>query len=245
MLKLLRELAPTLLTIAIVLFMRTALAAPNYIPSGSMEPTLQIGDYMLSSKYAYGFSRYSAPFDLGPSFSGRLMGHLPEQGDVVVFQPPNHPGEVWVKRVIGLPGDHLQMKDGLLWINGAKLPVQAMGEGSVEDQSGRAMPAVSLLETLPNGRQHPILKQTENGMLDNTAEFIVPPGHLFMMGDNRDHSLDSRAPAEIGGIGFVPLENLIGRSEIVLGSWDFPRAAGGPAAWLRSLRLDRFFSSVS
>jgi signal peptidase I len=242
---LIREILQIVLMLGLVLAVRTAVAAPNYVPSGSMEPTLQIGDALLSTKYAYGYSRYSTPIDLGPSLSGRWLGRLPEQGDVVVFQAPSHPQETWVKRVVGLPGDRLQMRDGFLWINGERLPVTRDGADAIEAQDGGKILAARYVETLPNGRQHFILKQTTNGLLDNTPEVVVPADHVFMMGDNRDHSWDSRAPRDIGGIGFVPVENLVGRSEIVLGSWDFPNAKQGVTHWIEGLRLSRFFSRIS
>jgi len=226
-----------------VLCVRTAVAAPNYVPSGSMEPTLAIGDLILSAKYAYGYSRHSLPFDPGLP-GGRWLGRMPERGDVVVFEAPGHPGETWVKRVVGLPGERIMMRGGFLWIDGEQVPVTRDGSGSVEDESGRRTPAARFLEHLPGGCVHPILKQTVSGLLDNTPEFRVPAGHLFMMGDNRDHSWDSRAPLAVGGIGFVPVDNLIGRTGLVLGSWDFPRAGRGVTEWPQSLRLSRFFSRV-
>jgi signal peptidase I len=239
------EFIGLLIPVLLVLVVRTAVAAPYYVPSGSMEPTLQIGDEMLSSKFAYGYSHASLPIDPGAALSGRWLGKLPDYGDVVVFLPPSHPGETWVKRVVGRPGDHLRMQDGFLWINGAPLPVTRDGEDAIEAQDGGQSPAARFIETLPNGHTHPILKQTRSGPLDNTVEFIVPDGHLFMMGDNRDHSLDSRASPAQGVIGFVPLDNLIGRTDVVLGSWDYPNAKGDARQWLDSLRLSRFLSRVS
>jgi len=233
------------LILASVLLVRTAVASPYYVPSGSMEPTLQIGDELLSTKYPYGYGRFSPPIDLGPSVSGRWLEKLPERGDVVVFQPPRHADETWVKRVVGLPGDHIQMRDGFLRINGQDLPVRRDGSVLMEDKEGDTRLVARFIETLPNGRQHPILKQHTDGPLDNTPELIVPPGHLFMMGDNRDHSWDSRAPEALGGIGFVPVENLIGRSEIILGSWDFPNAQKGVRHWVEGVRLSRFFTAIN
>jgi signal peptidase I len=231
------------LTLGLVLVATTAIARPYYVPSGSMEPTLQIGDEFFVSKYAYGYSRFSVPFGIGPSSERRLLERAPERGDVVAFQMPQGKDETLVKRVIGLPGDRIQMIAGRLVINGRTLPLAAAGTGQVEDETGNAMTVPQFTETLPNGVKHPIFKWVDNGPFDNTAVFIVPPGHYFMMGDDRDNSLDSRASPDIGGVGFVPAENLIGRAEFVLGSVDYP-AASGLWQWPAELRLSRFFKSV-
>jgi signal peptidase I len=230
--------------LALVLASRTVLAQPFYVPSGSMEPTLLIGDELIVAKYAYGYSRYSLPVDLGLSSEHRLLESLPEYGDVVVFRLPRNPHEVYVKRTIGLPGDRIQMRDGRLWINGAVLPLRRDGSGKVEKEDGSEMTAARFVETLPNGREHPIFKLETKGSLDDTRVFVVPAGHVFMMGDNRDNSLDSRVPAIAGGVGFVPVENLIGRAEVVLGSWDFPVVRRPVSEWAAALRPSRFFSRI-
>jgi signal peptidase I len=230
--------------LAVVLASRTVLAQPFYVPSGSMEPTLLIGDEMIVAKYAYGYSRYSLPIDLGLSSEHRLLESLPEYGDVVVFRLPRDPHEVYVKRAIGLPGDRIQMRDGRLWINGAVLPLRRDGSGKVEQEDGSEVTAARFLETLPNGREHPIFKLDNRGSLDDTRVFVVPAGHVFMMGDNRDDSLDSRVPAIAGGVGFVPVENLIGRADVVLGSWDFPVVRRPFSQWASALRPSRFLSRI-
>jgi signal peptidase I len=233
------------LTVAIVFAATTAVAQPFYIPSGSMEPTLQIGDALVAAKYPYGYSRFSIPFVQGhPSATERLLGQLPTVGDVVIFRLPRDPSVTYVKRVIGLPGDRLQMRAGRLWINGRELPVRAAGTGSVEMEDGSIRTAQRLIETLPNGRQHPIYKWTWNGPLDDTDVFVVPKDHVFMMGDNRDDSLDSRVSAADGGVGYVPVANLVGRAEIVVGSYDFLNAHT-IWTWLSQFRLSRFFSGIS
>jgi signal peptidase I len=233
------------LTVAIVFVATTAVAQPFYIPSGSMEPTLQIGDALVAAKYPYGYSRFSIPFVQGhPSATERLLGQLPAVGDVVIFRLPRDPSVTYVKRVVGLPGDRLQMRAGRLWINGRELPVRAAGTGDVEMEDGSVRTAQHLIETLPNGRQHPIYKWTWNGPLDDTDAFVVPKDHVFMMGDNRDDSLDSRVSEEDGGVGYVPVSNLVGRAEIVVGSYDFLNAHA-IWTWLSQFRLSRFFSGIS
>jgi signal peptidase I len=237
-------LAEPLAVIVLMFCATTAIAQPFYIPSGSMEPTLRIGDAMIASKYAYGYSTASLPVMLGPQNGSRLLGRLPSRGDVVIFRHPHDPKTVLVKRVIGLPGDRIRMEGGHLVINGRTLPLTETGMGEVQDQDGGKTAIHAFRETLPNGVSHPVYKRHWDGLVDDTAEITVPQGHLFMMGDNRDNSLDSRVAVEDGGVGLVPVANLIGRAEFVVGSYDFLNMRG-PASWLSLFRLSRFFQKIA
>jgi signal peptidase I len=228
------------LMVAIVLASTTAIAQPFYVPSGSMEPTLQIGDEIMTAKYSYGYGKYAIPFGSIGFVKGRLFADTPERGDVVVFHPVSDPHHNWVKRVIGLPGDRVQMRDGHLWINGRALTLRVDGTGFVENGDGFHREVPRYVETLPGGREHPIFKWQWHGPLDNTDEVMVPEGHIFVMGDNRDDSFDSRVPLSAGGIGFVPLDNLVGHAKFVLGSVDYLNASS-ILEWPAEFRLSRLF----
>src|SRR5579862_488385 len=202
--------------VVIAIFIRTFFYEPFSIPSASMVPTLLVGDYLFVSKFSYGYSRYSLPFGL-PLVSGRVFFTEPQRGDVVVFKLPRDPSVDFIKRIVGLPGATVQEKDGILYINGQ--PVQRENLGSyVYDESGRTATYTLYTETLPTGYRHPIIELGDNMPLDNTGVFTVPPGHYFMMGDNRDNSADSRDPSS--GVGYVPAENLVGRAVFIFYSTD-------------------------
>ena len=189
---------------------RTIAFEPFNIPSGSMIPTLLVGDYVFVAKYAYGYSHFSLPFS--PAlFSGRILGSLPRRGDVVVFKYPRNTDEDYIKRAVGLPGDRVQMRQGRLFLNGQEVPETPAGT-VVDDEDGVPVQVSRYLETLPGGVQHYILKETDKGEMNNTPEYLVPAGHIFFMGDNRDNSADSRV---MNGVGFVPAENLVGRAEVI------------------------------
>ena len=220
---------------------RTIAFEPFNIPSGSMIPTLLIGDYLFVSKYSYGYSRYSLPF--APNlFSGRILGRLPDRGDVAVFKWPRDNQTDYIKRIVGLPGDRIQMKSGQLYINGTLVQRQPLGDYTADEQGARTI-AQLYAETLPNGRQHDILKMFEQGGLNTTPEYKVPEGHVFAMGDNRDNSSDSRDPS--GGVGFVPVENLVGRAEFIFFSIDARAPWWEVWEWPFEIRWNRLLHGIS
>lgn len=230
--------------VAIVLLTKTVAAEAYYVPSGSMLPSLLIGDQLLVTKYPYGYSRYSLPVPLAPASQERLLGKLPQRGDVVVFRLPRDPSQTYVKRVVGLPGDRVQMREGRLWLNGKMMPLRPAGLGPMETESGVVVTAPRYVETL-GGREHSIFKLRWSGELDNTQEFVVGQDQLFVMGDNRDDSADSRIAPAAGGVGLVPVENLVGRVDAIIGSWD-PVVRHDPVwTWPAGLRFSRFFSRVN
>jgi signal peptidase I len=192
----------------IALVIRTLLFQPFNIPSGSMQNTLLIGDYLFVSKFSYGYTHYSLPFS-PPLFSGRIWSAEPQRGDVVVFRFPKDDSIDYIKRVIGLPGDRIQVRDEQLYINDDPVKRERIEDGET-DEFGRTIPVKRWRETLPNGVTYVTLETPGRPNLANTKIFEVPPGHYFMMGDNRDNSSDSRAD-----VGFVPFENLIGRAQVI------------------------------
>jgi signal peptidase I len=208
----------------IAIGIRTFAFEPFNIPSGSMIPTLLVGDYLFVSKYSYGYSRFSLPLS-PPLFSGRIFGHLPKRGDVAVFK---------------LPRDRIQMKGGELYINGTQVQRQPAGDYTATDV-GPPMVLKRYLETLPNGVQHYILKESDDGPLDNTQEYLVPEGDVFAMGDNRDNSLDSRV---LNAVGFIPLENLVGRAEFLFFSVDATAPLWEVWEWPFEIRWTRLFTGI-
>ncbi|MFO1068624.1 MAG: signal peptidase I [Geminicoccaceae bacterium] len=220
----------------IALGVRTLLFEPFNIPSGSMKPTLLVGDYLFVSKFSYGYSRYSLPFGL-PLLDGRLFGRMPERGDVVVFKLPSDNSTDYIKRVIGLPGDRIQVVNGILHVNGQPVKVEPIGMFEDEER-GRSAEIPMFQETLPEGVQHRILEMSNSGPFDDTQVFEVPPGHFFAMGDNRDNSQDSRV------IGFIPVENLIGRAEIIFFSVDGSARLWELWRWPFAIRYDRLFRPI-
>jgi signal peptidase I len=222
----------------LALVIRTLFFQPFSIPSGSMRPTLLEGDYLFVTKWAYGYSRHSLPFS-PPLFSGRIFGSDPERGDVVVFKFPPNPSLDYIKRVIGLPGDRVQMREGQLYINGEAVQRTLVRTISDPDITEMQRPVEVYRERLPNGVEYDTLDLSPNSIGDDTREFVVPEGHFFMMGDNRDNSTDSRF-----SVGFVPAENLVGRANII-----FFSIAGGSSPleiwkWPAEMRASRIFTMV-
>ena len=240
----LRTIAEFAAIILVVMAAKTAIAEPFYVPSGSMEPTLLIGDELLAMKYSYGYGTASLPSFINLPMSQRIFASDPKRGDVVVFRWPGDHTQVWVKRVIGLPGDRIAMRDGQVVLNGKPITLLDGGTGLVETETGARITAKLFTEVFPDGRSHPIFKMAANGLLDNLPEVIVPPGHVFVMGDNRDDSADSRVPVREGGVGLLPMENLVGRVDALVGSWDLAVRRQPIWTWPSGLRMARFFTAV-
>ena len=192
---------------ALALGFRSLLFEPFNIPSGSMIPTLLVGDYLFVSKYSYGYSRYSFPLSLAP-FNGRIFERPPERGDVAVFRQPQNESIAFIKRIVGLPGDRIQVVNGVLRINDVAVKRDRRGFATASDGYNLIRFTV-YQETLPNGKSYMIQERSDDDLLDNTNVFSVPEGHYFMVGDNRDNSRDSRTTS----VGMVPAENLVGRAE--------------------------------
>lgn len=225
----------------IALVVRTVLFQPFNIPSGSLVPTLLVGDYLFVSKYSYGYSRYSIPFG-PPVMTGRLFGSEPQRGDIAVFKLPKDNSTDYIKRVIGLPGDRIQMIDGRLWLNGTQVAREPAGTFKADDAFGRTLEVPRFKETLPNGVAHFVIERDgDRGFWDNTEVYTVPAGHFFMMGDNRDNSTDSR---DLASVGFVPYENFVGRAEIIFFSIDEDASAWKLWQWPWTVRWNRIFNPI-
>ncbi len=219
----------------IALFIRAFLFQPFFIPSSSMESTLLVGDYLFVSKYSYGYSKHSLPFS-PPLFSGRLMGAQPTRGDIAVFKQPSDNHTDFIKRVIGLPGDSVQMKEGVLYLNDRPVPRVRVDDFIYRDVAGNVRRVPQYKETLPNGVSYITLDMNKNSVWDNTGLYIVPQGHYFMMGDNRDNSSDSRVADSVG---YVPFENLIGKAQIIFFSADGSSSFWQVWNWPSAIRWDR------
>ncbi len=236
----------------IAFVVRTFLYQPFNIPSASMYPTLKVGDYLFVSKLSYGYGRYSFNFSLGMfgheiisccnlDFPGRIVFAAdPKRGDVAVFKLPTDTNIDYIKRVIGLPGDRIQMRDGVLFINGAAVKKERIQDFVDSSEPGLQTPVPQYNETLPNGVQYHVLDTESVGEADNTDEYIVPAGHYFMMGDNRDNSQDSRYPR----VGYVPLENFVGRADIIFFSVSPDASLFEVWEWPFAIRWNRFFTLI-
>ena len=232
------------IALALVLVLRTLLFQPFTIPSASMEPNLYEGDYIIVSKWDYGLSKYSFPIAV-PFIKDRIFDHTPKRGDVVVFKLPSNTKIDYIKRVIGLPGDHIQMKKDQLYINEKLVPNATLGTVPADDAKfiNGLDTATLQREELPDGRTHLMQDMVDNGPVDDTDVFTVPAGHYFMMGDNRDNSEDSRFPMVTGGVDYVPAENLEGRAVLILMSWKKGASLWKPWTWL-NFHWDRFAKGI-
>ena len=223
------------LAFVVAVVVRTFLFQPFHIPSESMRPTLEAGDYVIAGKWPYGYSRYSVPFG-PPLFDGRIWGAEPERGDLAVFKLPADNSTDYIKRVVGLPGDRIQM------INGEVVPREEAEPFVTTDPFGRTVSVSRYVETLPGGTTHAIIERDgDRGFWDNTEVFTVPQGHYFMMGDNRDNSTDSR---DLSSVGFVPHENFVGRAEIVFFSIDEDASAWRLWEWPWTVRWERLLDRI-
>ncbi|MEH6756716.1 MAG: signal peptidase I [Parasphingorhabdus sp.] len=238
-----------------VVILRSFIVSPFNIPSESMQPRLMVGDYLLVAKWPYGYSKYSMPFSI-PVIPKRIFANTPEPGDVAVFKAPPGARDDYIKRVIGLPGDIIQVTNGILSINGVVVKHEKIGDyihavspnspcyadyfETTNENGDRICRYPQYRETLPNGRTYKILDINEASEGDNTQSFVVPDGHMFLMGDNRDRSADSRFPAKEGeAIGMVPQENLVGRALVSVFSTDGSAEWIKPWTWFTAARWDR------
>jgi signal peptidase I len=226
--------------VVLALVIRSFLYEPFNIPSGSMKPTLEIGDYLFVSKPAYGYSRHSFPFGIVP-IEGRINATKPKRGDIIVFKLPTNTSIDYIKRVVALPGETVQMREGRLYINDKMIHRETVGFSKYIEADGTEINLTEYIETLPGGVMHQIYEETDNGPLDDTPVYTVPKGHYFMMGDNRDHSQDSRVTRMVGP---VPFENFVGRADILFFSTNGKAKLFEIWKWPWSIRYDRFFKRL-
>ena len=225
--------------IVIAMSIRTFLFEPYKIPSGSMYPTLEVGDFLFISKYTYGYSKHSFPFSF-PTFKGRIWQDLPKRGDVVVFKYPGDNKTDYIKRIVGLPGDKIQVIDGRLHINGEPTKREKIGTYTIDEYVILPVNFTEYKETMPEGKSYNILELSDNiRLVDNTVEFVIPENNYFMMGDNRDNSNDSRRD-----VGFVPLENIEGKARFLFYSIDDSIVWYNPISWIKAIRWKRLFNKI-
>ena len=235
------EFAKTaVMAIVLALFIRSVFLEPFNIPSSSMKPTLLIGDYLFVNKPAYGYSRYSFPFGIAP-IEGRLWAKPPKRGDVIVFKRPTDVSQDFIKRVIGLPGETIQVRKGRLYINGNMVERQFVQKAKIDEPGGIYQTVSEYIETLPNGVVHSIYEISDSERLDNTGIYTIPEGHYFVMGDNRDNSQDSRV-AEV--VGPVPFENIVGRADFLFFSTNGYAHLLEFWKWPWSIRYNRIFMDI-
>ncbi len=228
------------IAVLLALLVRTFLYEPFNIPSTSMVPNLLVGDYLFISKYSYGYSRYSFPLGMG-GFEGRIMAKEPHRGDVVVFKLPTDTNIDYIKRIVGLPGDTIQVINGRLYINEEMVQREPIGMQSYTKEIAGTENVMAYTETLPGGVKHTIYEESDSGPLDNTEKYMVPEGHYFMMGDNRDNSRDSRV---LDLVGYVPFDNLEGRAELIFFSTNGTARLYEFWKWPWSIRYDRLLSKI-
>jgi len=226
--------------VLLAMIIRTVLYEPFNIPSGSMKPTLEIGDYLFVSKFAYGYSKYSIPF--APNvLKGRVWDTPPKRGDVIVFKLPSDNRTDYIKRIVGMPGDRIQVSSGRLYINDKLIERRRIGEVSDTDQYGNIKRVTEYEETLPEGLVHRIYEESDHGSLDNTGVYTVPANHYFVMGDNRDNSQDSRVT---GLVGSVPYENIVGRAERIFFSTNSTAQLLQFWKWPWTIRYERLLNPI-
>jgi signal peptidase I len=237
------ELGKTaVIALLLAVLIRSFLYEPFNIPSGSMMPTLLVGDYLFVSKRDYGYSKYSFPFGIIPIQDRMWTGSTPERGDIIVFKLPTDPRIDYIKRIIGMPGDKIQTINGRLYINDVMVDRQPVNYERVDWGNGSEMTVMRYIETLPGGITHSIYEESDAKELDNTGPFVVPPGHYFGMGDNRDNSRDSRVQDLVG---FIPLRNIVGRADVIFFSTNGTAGLLEVWKWPWTIRFDRLFDRIS
>lgn len=228
------------IAVVLALLIRSFLYEPFNIPSGSMKPTLEIGDYLFVNKPSYGYSRWSFPFGIAP-IEGRVWSAEPQRGDVIVFKLPTNPHVDYIKRVIGLPGDRIQVRSGRLYINDERVQREPLGAHKISEGNGEPVTMIEYLETLPGGVIHHIYEESDHELLDDTPVYEVPEDHYFLMGDNRDNSQDSRVESIVG---FVPFENIVGKADFIFFSTNGTAKIFEFWKWPWTIRYDRFFEGI-
>lgn len=229
-----------MIAVTLALIIRSLLFEPFNIPSGSMKPTLLVGDYLFVQKAAYGYSRYSFPFGIAP-IEGRIFEKLPKRGDIIVFKLPTDPKIDYIKRVIGLPGDTVQVRDGRLFLNGTEVERETVGLKKVDDEYRGEVTMLEYIQTLPDGTMFTIFEESDEQTLDNTPPYRVPEGHVFAMGDNRDNSQDSRVGHMVG---FIPVENIVGRADFLFFSTNGSASIFEIWKWPWAIRYSRLFMDI-